>query len=62
MGSGNVRNDEAIYAVTAVTAVTGITELSHEVNIDIGENVRILMSEILNSSRVFSREVLDAVD
>ncbi|MDU1361227.1 MAG: hypothetical protein E6243_07155 [Cutibacterium avidum] len=42
--------------------MTGITELSREVNIDIGENVRILMSEILNSSRVFSREVLDAVD
>ena len=56
---GNVRNDEVIYAFTTAT---GITKLLHEINIDIDKNIRILMSEILNFSWVFSKEVLDAVD
>ncbi|QQY14025.1 hypothetical protein JMX53_06440 [Cutibacterium avidum] len=48
--------------IYAFTTATGITKLSHEINIDSDKNIRILMSEILNVSRVFSKEVLDAVD
>ena len=48
--------------IYAFTTATGIAKLSHEINIDIDKNIRILMSEILNFSWVFSKEVLDAAD